>query len=370
MKRHILIIFPDEWLSHSPTVLNLVKIFRNEFKTTVLTFTDGTFRNEQLDDEEFSFIRIPHGLARVFLRRARILYSLLKAGLLLLRLRTYRKSHPVDEVIAIDSVGLWAAQTVFGRCHFLSLEVKRDVFFRMCTPARIRSVVIQTPERLSALMPGLTADTFYIQNAPSLTGNDIDRHQKSSFNGTLLFFGNILPSHGIYAVLEALDSVSGLSYTLTIKGIIYKDRVRTFILERYKALFKRGKIILDETYTPQDEIIDYISQFSLGFCLYDFNRISSKDFNYLSSPSGKLFNYYAAGVPVIGTDVLGLKSVRQFRTGVLIQEISPGSIQEGISKIIAGYREFSRNCILAAKYFDFDKTSAIYKQYLRSLAND
>ncbi len=370
MKRRILIIFPDEWLSHSPTVLNLVKVFRNDFKVTVLTFNDGTFRNEQLVDEEFSFIQIPHWLAQVFLRRARVLYSLLKACLLFMRLKTYRKSHPVDEVIAIDSVGLWVAQTIFGECHFLSLEVKRDFFFRMCTPARIRSVVIQTPERLSALMPDRTTHTFFIQNAPSLAGNEIDRHQKSSFNGTLLFLGNILPSHGIYAVLEAFDSVAGLGYTLTIKGIIYKGHVRSYILERYKELFKRGKIVLDETYTPQDELIEYLSRFSLGFCLYDFNRIGSKDFNYISSPSGKLFNYYAAGVPVIGTDVLGLDSVRQFRTGVLIQEISAASIREGISKIIAGYREFSRNCILAAKYFDFDKASTIYKQYLRSLAND
>jgi hypothetical protein len=226
MKRHVLIIFPDEWLSHSPTVLNLFKALRNDFNVTVLAINDGTFSNDELHDEGFFFIQIPHRLARTLLRRVRVLYALLKATLLHMRLAKYRKFHPVDEVIAVDSVGLWAAQKVFRKCHFLSLEVKRDLFFRMCTPAGIQSVAIQTPERLAALLPCRLAPTFFIQNSPSLAGINIDQHQKSKFNRKLIYLGNILPSHGIFKILDAFDDSLWPDLELTIKGVLYKYSVR------------------------------------------------------------------------------------------------------------------------------------------------
>jgi glycosyltransferase involved in cell wall biosynthesis len=368
MKRRILILFPDEWLSHSPTVLNLLKTLRTDFDVTVLAIDDGTFRNCDLRDNALVFIQVPPLLARGLMRRVRVLYDAVKAALLFIRLATSRNFRSMEEVIAVDSVGLWVAQRVFSKCHFLSLEVKRDLFFQMCSPERIRSVAIQTPERLSMLMPGRKPHTFFIQNAPSLAGNNIDRNRKSKFDGSLLFFGNILPSHGIYTILEAFEASASLGYSLTIKGIIYKRPVRRYLTQRYAELFKRRKIILDETYTPQDEIIDYLAKYSIGFCIYDFSRISSNDFNYISSPSGKLFNYYAAGVPVIGTDVLGLNSIRQFRTGVLIRELSPKSICEGICRIAEDYGDFSRNCIRAARHFDFEEASAPYKQFIGSPA--
>jgi glycosyltransferase involved in cell wall biosynthesis len=94
--------------------------------------------------------------------------------------------------------------------------------------------------------------------------------------------------------------------------------------------------------------------------------ISKNDFNYLSSPSGKLFNYYAAGVPVIGTDVLGLSSVHEFNTGILIKELSVGYILAAIKRIINNYEELSRNCIRAARHFDFGEAAASYKEFLQS----
>lgn len=366
MKKCILIIFPDEWLSHSPTILNLVRILETSFNVNVLALDDGTFRNSDLRDNRFMFIRINQTLAKTLLRRARPIYAWVKAFLLVLRLNQLQKKRRIDEVIAVDSVGLWAAQKFFGKCHFLSLEVKRDFFFNKSDMGRIKSIVIQSQERLNALFKRSMSNVFFIQNSPAVGRMDISKHLKQSFSGKLVYLGNVIPNHGIYKILDAINGDSTGQLTLTIKGVIYKNSVRTAILSRYKRLIDQGKVVLDETYTSQDNIVKYLSPFSIGFCIYDFNLISKNDFNYLSSPSGKLFNYYAAGVPVIGTDVSGLSSVHEFKTGILIKELSADRILTAIKQIADNYEEFSRNCIRAARHFDFAEGAASYNGFLQS----
>jgi O-antigen/teichoic acid export membrane protein len=84
--------------------------------------------------------------------------------------------------------------------------------------------------------------------------------------------------------------------------------------------------------------------------------LAQQSFNYFSSPAGKLFNYYAAAVPVIGIDIIGLKSVKDFTAGVLIDEVVPAKIKEAINTIEKNYKTFSANCLLASKEFDFKKS--------------
>jgi len=366
MKRCILIIFPDEWLSHSPTILNLVRVLETSFNVNVLALDDGTFRNSDLRDDRFMFIRINKTLAQTLLRRARPIYALVKALLLVLRLNQLIKNSSIDEVIAVDSVGLWAAQRVFRKCHFLSLEVKRDLFFSMSDVSRIQSIVIQTRERLNALIERSMTNVFFIQNSPSIDRVNISKNLKQRFSGKLVYLGNIIPNHGIYKILDAINGDTTDQLTLTLKGVTYKNSVKTTILSRYNRLIDQGKVVLDETYTDQANIVKYLTPFSIGFCFYDFNLISKNDFNYLSSPSGKLFNYYAAGVPVIGTDVPGLSSVHEFKTGILIKELTADCILTAIKRINNNYEEFSRNCIRAARHYDFAEAAASYKEFLQS----
>jgi glycosyltransferase involved in cell wall biosynthesis len=100
--------------------------------------------------------------------------------------------------------------------------------------------------------------------------------------------------------------------------------------------------------------------------LYDFDHIPRNDFNYLSCPSGKLFNYYAAGLPVLGSDILGLSSAREFNAGILISDLSARSILQAILEIENGYGQLSRNCVRAALHFDFAETAGRYSRFLQS----
>ena len=164
--RHVTVVYPDEWLSYSPSVLNLVRVLEATYKVTLVAIDDGTFQNCVLENEKIKFVRV-NPLAARFLRRLRPLYAVVKAALLIARLREMALRQRFDEIIAIDSVGLWVVQRIFpGNCHFLSLELKRDVFFRRSDKRRVDSVIIQSAERMEALFGTPMPNVHLIQNSP------------------------------------------------------------------------------------------------------------------------------------------------------------------------------------------------------------
>ncbi len=364
MNKRVLIIFPDEWVSHSPTILNLVRSLKGTCSVKVITFDDGTFGNERLKDTSYAYIKVNHALARLFLRKNRQIYGLLKSMLLLKAVRCHMGSNEAIQVIGVDSIGLWVAQKVFGSAHFLSLEIKNDFFFRRCKRHGIRSLVIQTEERAHFLFGNSLPKMFFIQNSPFLPYNHDYTAAQKSFNGKLIFLGNILPEHGIFTCLDAVEEMAAGGITLTLRGVLYRNSVKHKIFGKYGHLIKEGAVTLEQTYVDQDGIIDFLTEFSIGFCLYDFSIISKNDFNYLSSPSGKLFNYYAAGVPVIGTDILGLRSVKDFEAGVLLPEPSVQGIKHAVRKISTRFDFYRANCLKAAKYFNFADAVGPYRDFL------
>jgi hypothetical protein len=92
--------------------------------------------------------------------------------------------------------------------------------------------------------------------------------------------------------------------------------------------------------------------------------ISRKDFNYFSSSSGKVFNYYLAGVPVIGTDIPRLCSVKDFNAGVLLPEPSVQGVKQAIKETSGRFDLYRSNCLKAARHFDFAQAVRFYRDFL------
>jgi len=369
-RKKLIVIFPDEWLSHSPTPLNLVTCLSSAFDVKLVTFDDGCFSNDQLCDDRYEFIRINTRLASFFLRRIRVVYGLVKSVLLLKWLRIYCRTALVDEVIAIDSLGLWVAQKVFSRPHFVSLEIKKDLFFKLSNKNQIGSLVIQTEARSAFFFKHPLPNTFLVPNSPIIDRGISYGFTQRAFNGKIVFLGNVNPNHGLYTCLDTVrryqERFTSTGLSLTLKGVITKQSIRNNIFRRYQDLLDSKLVTLDETYEPQDQIVEFLSHFSIGICFYDFRLISKDDFNYLSCPSGKLFNYLAAGVPIIGTDIPGLHDVRTYRTGVLIKQLSTESVYQAIENIRLSFREYRENAFLASKEYDFEKKVVPYRDFLMS----
>ena len=56
--KQVLIVFPDEWVAYSPTVLNMVSALSSDFEVTVLAFENGLYDNTALGAESYTFIRL------------------------------------------------------------------------------------------------------------------------------------------------------------------------------------------------------------------------------------------------------------------------------------------------------------------------
>ena len=363
MKKKILIIFPNEWLAYTPTILNLVGKMSDVFDVKVLAIDDGNYRNSELDSNNFEFIRVNAAVLKLhaFITKSfgtSKFYQLAKMALIFFAARAYRKW--ADEVIAADSAGLWIAQKVFGECHFMSLELFKDRLFEQCDFKLIESVIIQTQERYDYLFGDRVIKTFLIQNSPPYQPDSVNHELPISKKA--IFLGNANPRNGAYFCIEAMRSIENLS--LTIKGTI-SSKDRQYIEAHYGDLLDDKRLIIDDSYVKQEAIIEYLSQYYVGFCFYDLNCTDETTrFNFISVPSGKLFNYYAAGVPVVGSSLLGLKSVQDFEAGVLLEDLSATSVFQALRYVDEHHEQLSENCLKAAIHFDFNSAVQPLKDYL------
>ena len=371
--KKILIIFPNEWLAYTPTLLNIVDALTNLFDITVITIDNGLYNNEKIKHrQEFNFIEIDDFLMSSIAFLSKIIKKSNKADRLIklffisIGVWKWKKQLRRDEkyeVMAVDSLGLFIAQKYFDKCHLISLEPHKDFFYRRTDANLIESVIAHSQERYDFLFETIKPKCFVIPNSPRFESHEIPELSELK-TPKAIFFGNANPRNGIYFILEALRNIKNIS--LTIRGTISSaDKKRFF--DDYSDLFESRSVSIEEDYIPQDKIIDYLSQFYLGFCFYDFKYVDEiTKFNFISVPSGKMFNYYAAGVPVIGSDIMGLKSVRDFEAGILIKNITSNTISQAIENIIERHQYYRINCLKAAKHFDFETAVKPLQKYFLS----
>ena len=58
--KQVLIVFPDEWVAYSPTVLNMVSALSSDFEVTVLAFENGLYDNYILWGRKLHFYKAAH----------------------------------------------------------------------------------------------------------------------------------------------------------------------------------------------------------------------------------------------------------------------------------------------------------------------
>ncbi|HXB40146.1 MAG TPA: oligosaccharide flippase family protein [Bacteroidia bacterium] len=348
-EKSILIVFPDEWLQYSPSVLNLYKCCEEKHYTKLVYVDNGRFKNEGLV-KNYSIIKIGKNAAYFWRKTFGYkFYKIFRLLWTLLLIKLFDRRY--DLVIAIDSSGYLPTKLFFPRTVYFSLETEKDNYYQLCRRMGIETLLIQSKERGDFMIgDDNTISVFYLQNSPVL-----DRSIKR-YNGPkekrILYMGNIEFGYGLEHFIDCVKDLEE-GYTLTLKGI-KNDKYFNRLQERYKDIIDSGKLKFDFEYVEQSSIIEYVSQFYIGITGYDL-ELAKKSFNYFSSPAGKLFNYYAAGVPVIGIDIIGLKSVKDFNAGILLEAVNTTNIKNAIKNIEENYTEHSSNCLKASEEFDFKK---------------
>lgn len=363
-RKSILIVFPDEWLQYSPSVLNLYECCKQQYYTKLVYVDNGKFKNDNLV-EHYSNIKI--GKTAAYFWRKTLgykFYKVLRLFFTLLFIKLFDRKY--DTIIGIDSSGYFITKLFFNNAVYFSLETEKDVYYKLSRKLGIETLLIQSKERRDFMIgDDESVHVFYLQNAPILD-KSIKRFEGIK-EKRILYMGNIEFGYGLEHFIDCVKEFDK-DYTLTLKGI-KNDKYFNWLNERYADIINSGKLIFDFNYVEQSKIIEYVSHFYIGITGYDL-ELAKKSFNYFSSPAGKLFNYYAAGVPVIGIDIIGLKSVKDFNAGVLIDTVNAEQIKQAIKTIEANYDECSQNCLKASEEFDFKKGFEKFEESFKHKPSD
>ena len=117
--------------------------------------------------------------------------------------------------------------------------------------------------------------------------------------------------------------------------------------------------ILPESFTPFFDVNTYI-----GLTPYvPTASILHPKLNALYCAPNKIYEYSAFGVPMLGTDVIGLlRPFEQYRIGKCIKNMDSKSILDGIEYIDSNHEEMSQN---AKEFFEKDNLDKIVLDILK-----
>ncbi len=257
-----------------------------------------------------------------------------------------------DLLIAVDYRAVLIGQSLRLRTHLLSLEVprKNDPFYQKVDPRVIEKVLIQSKERFEYLFPQTTKKWFLIPNSAEIDETACANKRRSG----IVFCGAPQPLFGIDFVAEFAQKYP--QEQVTLKGPFVRE-----VAERY--LRKNIRFVIDDSYTEIGDLPQSLQYFEIGLCFYLLSLVDenySNRYNYESAPSGKLFSYFSAGIPVIGTNIPGLSIVTDYQAGVLIDQHDPESIAGAVQRIRSNYASFQNGAIRASRNYSFSKYLNLY----------
>jgi glycosyltransferase involved in cell wall biosynthesis len=373
--KKICIVTTDVILAYQPTILNLYDKLSEHFQVEIISFAPRYISKQKIDNRSVVYLSEPSPIKWMNEGFNLFFESLHKLSggaigkkytnafftkkLIAKTLKRFLANYTADEYIAVDFMALYVFQQVkpAEQCHFLSLEIiENDPYQALCNTDKIRSVIIQTIDRYEYLFGKNDKKVFYIQNAPASDSFYFDPVKTKS----LLWAGSVLIRFGVLHCIQFIEEAK--EYQLTLKGGMHKKAL-TAIKKRYGPLLETGRVQIDTDYLEAKDFIKYMSAFEVGICFYDI-ELTKHSFNYRTAPSGKLFAYYAGGVPVIALDIPGLQSVADFNAGILIKDYSFQSINNALTTIKNNYSYYFEGCKKAAEHFAFDKNCRGFINFL------
>jgi glycosyltransferase involved in cell wall biosynthesis len=378
MKRKVLFVTLNDYVIYQPTILNLYDLMVEHMDVKIISFSPSYVTKTKdetrnivylspprlpaylISKMDFAFSKVVQ-VARIFKKDVTYQYKYYNTFLPSIVKKWLRLNEKqADIVIAVDLPALKIAQEVYGQVHFLSLEVenRESKNYFDIDPSRILSVLIQSKERLDYIFPDFKPPVFIVQNSPKFDARLVTAAERVDF----VFAGTARRVFGIFECIEFIKR--NPPFRMIQKGG-GEQKVITRIRKDYGELIESGRLRLDNSYLSSEEFISFLSGFRIGFCFYSWDLIHSY-FNYRTAPSGKLFMYMAAGVPVIASNIEGFRMVTRYKAGVLINDYQPKTILEAVKQIEADYETYSENCLKMAKDLSFEKMASPYISFLQN----
>ena len=198
---------------------------------------------------------------------------------------------------------------------------------------------------------------FYINN-----GVDIKSFEDSKINNAyhdsiidsnsykVIYCGSIRPVNDISKLVEAGKKMLDDNIQILIYGEGSEKELlmQKVITENISNVFFLGAV-------PKENIPSILSKSSLNILNY-----SQTSYNWSrGNSSNKLFEYLAAGKPVLSTVEMGYSIINRYQCGIELDDPTPEMIAKTIIEFKnmekSKYKMYCDNALIAAKEFDFEK---------------
>jgi glycosyltransferase involved in cell wall biosynthesis len=167
----------------------------------------------------------------------------------------------------------------------------------------------------------------------------------------IIYQGMIAADRNLSTLAEALNKMES-EYTLVLIGSTHYDGVSQ-IKKIYKNTLYLG-------YYPAPLHLEITSYAHIGIANYDDSSLN----NLFCAPN-KIYEYAGFGIPILGSDVPGLKgTIGKYCAGECINFLDKDLIVEAINKIEIDYNKYSTN---AKKFYESTNNALTIKKILENI---
>lgn len=228
----------------------------------------------------------------------------------------------------------------------------------------------------------------YLRSNPKYRNLDYNKvHYVSNVVSLEDFDSNLLDHEEHYRNDFILDEETVFTYT----GSISKVNDLKMLVDAFYILFKKKvpvKLLIYGEGTHREELVEFITQNKILNVIYKGaisksnipNVLRTSDINVLHNKStildqygqsqNKLFDYLAAGRPVLQTYRNNYSVIEKHNAGYIIQKQSINSIVSMIEHIIndrSNYSKFGKNARIASKHYDYMNVFKTYSLIIKEV---
>lgn len=233
------------------------------------------------------------------------------------------------------------------------LEKYAQRAWKVVVPEINRAYIQRTWWKLNQTPVVLPNKPYYLTEKQDEFGMDeiIDKLQKER-RKIVLYLGAIAPDRNLEPYAKAVQSL-GRDYCLYIVGRPFVDgnRVLQEITTKYSQAEYAGY------FTPPRHLLflKYAHIGILSYCPTDSFTFLS-ELNALYCAPNKIFEYAGFGIPMLGSDVPGLRyPFEKYHIGVCCKNMKPETITDGIRQIEQEYEMMHENCLKYNESVDLDQ---------------
>lgn len=396
--KKITFFFWDGWLDVSPTLLSLltyckmkgyeVDFFIRDNKEYELKSIEN-FKSEKINFHKITTKNIFNKICLILVNKIESIIKKVKSNFLIkllyqliyqlnyiskfielkkfeLTIKKNRKNFTGGIGIFVDSLSAFTFRKhidKFDDKFYLSLEilgssVSRFDWFNYVIKKNeteflnnhIDLIIIQDEIRLFQLVNTLNLNrkikSFFLPN--SIFKDDFvmksdffrEKFNITNENKILLSAGMISEYVSSYDIAKVMGSQNQVKNIVTIFHNRLKDDYEEFYLNKIREV-SNNKVLLSLEPVHFNDLFKIYSSVDIGLVIYN-SKINDLNYTEIGSASGKLFQFAKFGIPVIASNIEGLKNlVKKYNLGVTIDSVE--EIPNAIKEINKNYEFYSNS---------------------------